>query len=86
MPLIKFSIDKSEAGNSTYLVAGNRVRLADVDNDLVAEKLFNAKVPGVSLVQIPVVEPGDLKVAEPEQFVLPAAEPVAATKSATAKK
>jgi hypothetical protein len=50
MSLIKFAIDKSIAQNKTYLVGGNRVRLADVDNDSIAEKLFNAKVKGVSQV------------------------------------
>ena len=86
MPLIKFAIDKATAGNRTYLVAGNRVRLVDVDSDSVAEKLFNAKVPGVSLVptapEVLLVEP----VAETEPAALPAAEPVAVTKPATARK
>jgi len=86
MPLIKFAIDKAKAANRTYLVAGNRVRLAEVDNDSVAEKLFNAKVPGVSQVptapEVLLVEP----VAATEPAALPAPEPVAVTKSATAKK
>lgn len=86
MPLIKFAIDKAKAANSTYLVAGNRVRLADVDNDSIAEKLFNAKVSGVTLVQIEADEPAALPVAEPEPLVLPAAEPVAVAKTTTAKK
>ena len=51
MALIKFVIDKNFA-NKHYLVAGNRIRLADVDNDAVAEKLFNAKVKGVSLMEV----------------------------------
>lgn len=52
MALIKFKIDKNIAENKHYLVAGNRVRMADIDSDSVAEKLFNANVKGVSLVEI----------------------------------
>lgn|GEM_PF-4446752 len=60
MPLTKYSINKEIAKGKYYLVAGNRVHLADVDNDSIAEKLFNAKVKGVSLaetiIETPVIE------------------------------
>jgi hypothetical protein len=86
MPLIKFAIDKAKAENKTYLVAGNRVRLADVDNDSVAEKLFNAKVPGVSQVKIQAEELAVLPETEAEPILLSAAEPVAVAKPAAAKR
>lgn len=55
MPLSKFKIDQAIAKNQYYLVGGNRVHLAEVDSDLVAEKLFKAGVAGVS--QVEVVQP-----------------------------
>jgi hypothetical protein len=56
--LVKYNIDKNIAANKHYLVAGNRIRLADVDTDAVAEKLFNANVKGVSLAEVaqPILE------------------------------
>lgn len=52
MPLTKFKIDKEVANNQYYLVGGNRVHLAEVDSDLVAEKLFKAGIAGVSQIEI----------------------------------
>jgi uncharacterized protein YunC (DUF1805 family) len=57
MPLLKYAIDRNAAKGKYYLVAGNRVHLADVGTDSVAEKLFNAKVKGVSLLEPMVTAP-----------------------------
>ena len=51
MPLTKYKIDKEKTKGQYFLVGGNRVHLAEVDSDLVAEKLFKAKIPGVSLLE-----------------------------------
>lgn len=51
MALTKFKIDQAIAANQYYLVGGIRVHLAEVDSDLVAEKLFKAGIAGVSQVE-----------------------------------
>ena len=58
MPLTKFKIDQAIAANQYYLVGGNRVHLAEVDSDLVAEKLFKAGIAGVTQIETaqPVLE------------------------------
>jgi len=70
MPLTKYKIDKEVAANQYYLVGGNRIHLAEVDGDLVAEKLFKAGIAGVSQVEAAPASP----VAEAEPAVLPEAE------------
>jgi hypothetical protein len=79
MSLTKYKIDKAKATGQYYLVGGNRVHLAEVESDLVAEKLFKAGIPGVT--QIEAAQPvAEIPAETAEPAVETPAEPVAKPK------